>query len=136
MRDDAFPGFTPGNTVTRAFADPAVELAAAPDGTFVLVMTHSHQLDLAIVSAALNAGRFPYLGLIGSKSKRARFSRLLTAAGTAPERVASLVCPIGIPGIRSKAPALIAASTVAEILVRDEALRAASVAPERLRRMG
>jgi xanthine dehydrogenase accessory factor len=135
-RPDAFPGFAPGNTVTRSFSDPVAELAAAPDGAFVLVMSHSHQLDLAIVNAALAADRFPYVGLIGSASKRARFVRLLGAAGIAPERIGALVCPIGIPGVHSKAPAVIAAATVAEMLLRDEALRAAAQTPEPLRRMG
>ena len=123
-RADALPGFTPGNTTARTFADPAAELAAAPDGAFVLVMTHSHQLDLAVVAAALSADRFPYVGLIGSKSKRSRFVRMLSSARVPQERIAALVCPIGIAGVHSKAPPVIAAATVAEILARDEALRA------------
>ena len=36
-------------------------------------MTHSHALDLEIVMGALGAGRFGYVGLIGSATKRARF---------------------------------------------------------------
>ena len=36
-------------------------------------MTHSHALDLDVVAAALKARRFPYVGLIGSETKRARF---------------------------------------------------------------
>ena len=135
-RPDAFPAFTPGNTTARSFSDPAAELAAAPDGTFVLVMTHSHPLDLAIVNAALAAGRFPYVGLIGSQSKRARFSRRLAAAGVAPERIAALVCPIGVVGVHSKAPAVIAAATVAEMLMHDEAARAATLTAQPLRRIG
>jgi xanthine dehydrogenase accessory factor len=130
-RSDAFPGFAPGNTVVRTFADPVAELAAAPDNAFVLVMTHSHPLDLAIVNVAL-VGRFPYVGVIGSKSKRARFTRMLAAAGVPRDRIAALVCPIGIPGIHSKAPAVIAAATVAQMLARDEELRSAALPPERL----
>ena len=68
--------------------------------------------------------RFAYVGLIGSKTKRARFEKRLAEAGVAPARIAELVCPIGVGGIRSKAPAVIAAATVAELLIRDEALRA------------
>jgi xanthine dehydrogenase accessory factor len=124
-RVEAFPAHLPGNVVARAVAEPAASLGAAPDGAFVLVMTHSHALDLDIVAAALKLGRFPYVGLIGSDTKRARFERRLAELGTAADRVATLVCPIGVPGIDSKAPAVIAAATVAELLVRDEALRAA-----------
>ena len=94
-----------------------------PAGSFVLVMSHSHQLDLALVHAALADSRFVHVGLIGSKTKRARFEKRLAEAGVAPARIAELICPIGIGGIHSKAPAVIAAATVAELLMRDEALR-------------
>ena len=124
-RPDAFPAYVPGNVVPTRFGEPGEALAGAPEGAFVLAMTHSHPLDLAVVGAALAADRFPYVGLIGSKSKRARFTRQLVAAGLSHERIAALVCPIGVEGVDSKAPAVIAAATVAEMLIRDEALRAA-----------
>ena len=128
-RADAFPGAMPANARPIHSEAPAAELARAPAGAFVLVMTHSHALDLEIVHAALAAGRFPYVGLIGSATKRARFGKRLREAGVPEDRIARLVCPIGIPGISAKAPAVIAAATVAEILARDEALRTAQ-APE------
>ena len=123
-RPDAFPAHVPANVTLRHLAEPAEMLAAMPMGSFVLVMSHSHQLDLALVHAALADARFAHVGLIGSRTKRARFEKRLAEAGVAPERIAELVCPIGIGGIRSKAPAVIAAATVAELLIRDEALRA------------
>ena len=129
-RPDAFPTHIPQNVATVGFEDPARVLDAMPPGSFVLVMSHSHQLDLALVHAALASGRFPYVGLIGSKSKRARFESQLTKAGLPAERMAALVCPIGIDGIDSKAPAVIAAATVAELLIRDEAERAAALPAE------
>jgi xanthine dehydrogenase accessory factor len=136
-RPDAFPTHIPANTVAHRLGDPAEAFAATPDGSFVLVMTHSHQLDLALVYAALAGDRFPYVGLIGSKSKRARFEKRLAAAGIPSARIADLVCPIGVQGIQSKLPAAIAAATVAQLIVRDEALRASlsdsAVAGPRLR---
>ena len=60
-------------------------------------------------------------------SKRVRFERRLAEAGVSPERIADLVCPIGVTGIESKVPAAIAAATVAELLIRDEALRSAAL---------
>jgi xanthine dehydrogenase accessory factor len=113
----------PRNVTAHRLDDPAEAIAVAPAGSFILVMTHSHALDQALVGAALAAGRFPYVGLIGSASKRVRFERRLADAGVAPEQIAKLVCPIGVDGIESKAPATIAAATVAELLIRDEALR-------------
>jgi xanthine dehydrogenase accessory factor len=123
-RPDAFPSHVPANVVLRQLAEPADALAAAPAGSFVAIMSHSHQLDLALTHAALADDRFAYVGLIGSKSKRARFEKRLAEAGVAPARIAELTCPIGVGGIRSKAPAVIAAATATELLIRDEALRA------------
>jgi xanthine dehydrogenase accessory factor len=124
-RPDALPDYLPANVSPSRASDPGVVLAAAPAGAFVLVMTHSHQLDLAVVHAALADERFPYVGLIGSHSKRVRFERRLADAGVSRERIAALVCPIGVEGIDSKVPATIAAATVAQLLARDEALRSA-----------
>jgi xanthine dehydrogenase accessory factor len=124
-RPDSFPGHAPMNATLRRLDDPAEALADGPPGTFVLVMTHSHPLDLALVGAALHDARFPYVGLIGSATKRARFEKRLVEMGVPAARVGSLVCPIGVGGIDSKLPAAIAAATVAELLIRDEALRRA-----------
>ncbi len=124
-RPDAFPALVPANVATSRLDDPEEALVGAAPGSFVLVMSHSHQLDLAIVGAALADDRFPYVGLIGSKSKRMRFERRLASAGIGPGRIADLVCPIGVAGIDSKMPAAIAAATAAELLVRDEAIRRA-----------
>ena len=129
-RADAFPAAIPANMRPLRSPEPAEEIARAPTGALIVVMTHSHARDLAIVHAALAAGRFGYVGLIGSDSKRARFTRRLREAGVAEARIAELVCPIGLPGIRSKLPAAIAAGVAAQLLERNEAL-AASVAPAR-----
>jgi xanthine dehydrogenase accessory factor len=123
-RPEAFPAHVPANVIPRRFENPADAIAEAPTGSFVLVMTHSHALDLAVVHAAFVADRFPYVGLIGSATKRARFEKQLVQAGIPRERVASLVCPIGVVGIKSKLPSVIAAATAAELLIRDEAVRA------------
>jgi xanthine dehydrogenase accessory factor len=125
-RSDSFPARLPANVRAVVSSSPLTQLAAAPAGSFVLIMTHSHGLDLEITHAALADGRFPYVGLIGSATKRARFSKRLREAGLPEDRIAGLVCPIGIAGIGGKEPAVIAAATAAELLLRDESLRAAA----------
>jgi xanthine dehydrogenase accessory factor len=127
-RSDAFPAQVPANVSTIRTDEPGPVLSGARPDSFVLVMTHSHQLDLALVHAALADGRFPYVGLIGSKTKRARFERRLAQAGLPAERIGALVCPIGVEGVRSKLPAAIAAATVAQLLTVDEALRVSVLA--------
>jgi xanthine dehydrogenase accessory factor len=126
-RPDAFPSHIPANVIAVRAEDPAAVLAGAPRGAFVLAMTHSHPLDLAVVAAALTDPRFPYVGVIGSRTKRARFTRQLIEGGVPKARVAELVCPIGGNALRSKLPATIAATTVVELLMRDEALKTADV---------
>lgn len=123
-RPDAFPTHVPGNVTVQQMLNPGDAIAAAPAGAFVLVMTHSHALDLEIVRAALVDGRFHYVGVIGSATKRARFEKRLTEMGVDRSRIQELVCPIGVDGIHSKLPAVIAAGTTAELLMRDEVLRA------------
>jgi xanthine dehydrogenase accessory factor len=129
-RPDAFPQYLPANVTAIHADDPAAVLAKMPDGTFVLAMTHSHPLDLAVMAAALADGRFPYVGVIGSKTKRARFTRQLAEAGIARAQIADMVCPIGAAAIHSKLPAVIAATTAVELLERDETLNTAGLAGE------
>jgi len=115
-REAAFPERAPANATLVRSSDPPAELAAAPEGAFVIVMTHSHPLDLAIVAEALRQDRFGYVGLIGSATKRARFLSQMRAAGLAEAALAKLVCPIGVAGIEGKEPPVIAASVAAQLL--------------------
>jgi xanthine dehydrogenase accessory factor len=100
-------------------------VAAAPAGTRFLVLTHSHPLDYALCKAILERGDFASLGLIGSKSKGARFRSRLAREGVPAERIARLRCPIGAGGIASKWPAAIAVAVAFELL---QAMSAASAA--------
>ncbi len=120
-RPDAFPKAMPQNATAVRAEKPASLVADAPRGTFVLIMTHSHPIDLELCRAALARSDLPYVGLIGSDTKRARFLKRLAESGLGPEALARLRCPIGMPGIENKAPAIIAASTVAELLLTREA---------------
>ena len=117
-RPDAFPAYAPANVTRVQASEPVRELDAAPDGTLALVMTHSHGLDFDLVLAALSARRFHYVGLIGSQTKRARFVSRLLAAGLDEAALAPLVCPIGVAGVIGKAPAVIAAATAVQLLMR------------------
>jgi xanthine dehydrogenase accessory factor len=123
-RDEAFPAHVPANVEVMATRDPIAEVSRAAPGAMVLILTHDHALDLAITAAALKRDDLPHVGLIGSATKRARFERRLGELGVAAPRIASLICPIGLPGIEGKEPAVIAASVAAQLLADAEMLRA------------
>ena len=94
------------------------EVARAGPGAHYLVLTHSHDLDMRITEAILRRGDFAYLGLIGSKTKRARFAHRFEAIGIAPGLIERITCPIGIEGVEGKEPEVIAVSVVAQLLQR------------------
>jgi xanthine dehydrogenase accessory factor len=97
-------------------------VAGLARGSDVVVMTHSHALDQEVVEAALRRGdELGYVGVIGSRTKRARFTQRLLARGLPPERVAALVCPIGLEGVGGKLPAEIALAVAAQLLQRRRA---------------
>lgn len=117
-----FPQNLPANITAIESSEPAREVAALPVGSFCLVMTHSHPLDLDICARILQREDSAYCGVIGSASKRRRFERLLKKQGLQSAAIRRLVCPIGVAGIHSKKPAEIAVGVVAALLqVRDEA---------------
>ena len=82
--------------------------------------------SISIWSSALQANRFAYVGLIGSATKRARFTSAMQKTGMAAGVVEKLVCPIGLTTIKDKAPAAIAASVAAQVLMAREAASAAN----------
>lgn len=132
-REDQFPPGAGAPHIERVCVEPVqAEVALARPGTCYLVLTHSHDLDLAITEAILKRGDFAYLGLIGSKTKRARFLRRFEARGVAPDALARLTCPIGLPGIEGKEPEVIAVSVVAQLLAVGGA--AAPQVPEAISR--
>ncbi len=122
-RAEQFPPDCPANVRAVSREAPELEVAAAPCGSFFLVMTHSHPLDQQLCERVLRRNDFRYCGLIGSRSKRRKFEKRLVAEGVEPALLAKLVCPIGIAGIGGKQPAEIAVAVAAELLqVRSGAL--------------
>lgn len=119
-RDEVFPKALPDN-VTTEHADPVhAAVSELPPGSMVLIMSFSHAEDLDILAACLTRFRessdLPYIGLIGSASKWARFRHRLEARGFGAEELAQVTTPIGIAGIDSKLPEVIAVSVAAQLL--------------------
>lgn len=121
-RDDAFGPEQPAGEqgparIRRIAVDaPQAEVALAPAGGFVLVMTHSHELDARICEAALRRDDLALVGLIGSRTKRARFEHRWLARGLAPLALERLLCPIGVAGVGGKQPEVLAVAVAAQLL--------------------
>ena len=129
-RESEFPAEPSPPHIERLCVEPVeAEVRAAPPGAFYLVLTHSHDLDLAITQAIMKRGDFGFFGLIGSKTKRVRFERRLAERGIDADVIARLTCPIGVAGIEGKAPEVIAVAVVAQLLQVASRLRLSPPAP-------
>ncbi len=79
-------------------------------------MTKSHRCDLEICHALLGHG-FAAAGLIGSKTKWARFRAGLQKMGHSVDQIGRISCPIGTPAL-GKEPQAIAVGIVYGLLHR------------------
>jgi xanthine dehydrogenase accessory factor len=136
-RPDVFSGLSPEITTKCAALPEAVVRSAKPASAFV-VLTHDHALDFLIMAEVLKRGDALYAGMIGSKTKRARFRRWFYGEGGARDQFRGLVCPIGAQGLGDKRPEIIAALTTAEIICNfgDGACAAIAKGANLVRKMG
>jgi len=122
-RDEEFPARTTLGSawpahIRRVCVDTVeAEVRRAPAGACYLVLTHEHALDLRICEAILRRGDFAFCGLIGSKTKRAKFAHRFEQRGIDPAAIARMTCPIGLPGIEGREPEVIAAAVLAQLLL-------------------
>jgi xanthine dehydrogenase accessory factor len=111
----------PDNVETHAVAMPEAVVRSAPLGSGFVILTHDHALDFLIAAEALQRADAPYIGMVGSKTKKARFRSWYLGEGYPAAALDRLVLPIGgaaFPqGIGDKRPEVIAALAAAEILV-------------------
>ena len=99
---------------------PELVLAELPVGTHVLVMTHDHAEDAALIDAALRTSHLGSIGLIGSSAKWSRFRAKLADEGHDEQTIARITTPIGIADLTGKEPATIAVSVAASLLQEFE----------------
>ena len=126
---ERYPDEMPPRVRRLVAADPARAARHAPVDAWHVVMTFSHALDLEVCRTVLARGDFAYLGLIASKTKRARFVRQFRDAGLPEAMIARLHAPIGLPGLEGKEPAVIAVSLAADLLLRLRAREGEAVQP-------
>lgn len=96
---------------------PEAVVRKAPPGSAYVILTHDHALDFMIAAEALERADSPYVGMVGSRTKRARFRSWYLAEGGSEDALDRLVLPIGNLGLVDKRPEVIAALAAAEIMV-------------------
>jgi len=103
----------PGVTILPT-PHPQKAAALAPADAHHLILTYSHVLDLELCHTLLARG-FASVGLIGSKTKWARFRTRLQKLGHSPAHINAITCPIGSPDL-GKHPQAIAVGVATALL--------------------
>ncbi len=115
-RENEFPEHIPQGA-TKVLNDEVVdEVENMPAGSYFIVMTHNHQLDLELTAAILKRNDFAYYGLIGSQTKRVKFEHRLRDRGFSAEVMQKMRCPMGIAEVKGKLPIEIAVSIAGEVI--------------------
>lgn len=114
---DRFPADT-GSIQPLIAENPADLVPLAADHAEHIVLTYSHALDLELCHRILGRS-FGTLGLIGSKTKWARFQSRLRSLGHVDVQINRIQCPIGDPNL-GKHPAAIAIGVAGDVVRRGQ----------------
>lgn len=95
---------------------PEAIVRDAPQKSAFVAVTHDHAQDFMITREALLRADAGYVGMIGSKTKRAQFDRWFLDEAGELSQLQHLICPIGGDVVKDKRPEIIAALTCAEII--------------------
>ena len=107
---ERFPG---AEVVVRPF-DGALAAVGVDERAYVVIVTRGHVHDLDVLVQALRAGA-RYVGVMGSRAKRARMYAALRDAGFDEETIGRIHSPIGV-AIGAETPAELAVSIAAELV--------------------
>jgi xanthine dehydrogenase accessory factor len=119
-RFDGFSSTAQLRTFNFPHPSPEFVMSELKPGAFVLILTHDHSEDIAILETALHRPDLKYIGLIGSSAKWTRFQTQLKARGFTDTDLARVTTPIGVPGVRGKQPEVIAIAVAAQLLTMLE----------------
>ncbi|MEM7216108.1 MAG: xanthine dehydrogenase accessory protein XdhC [Pseudomonadota bacterium] len=107
---------SPDGVETCLTAMPEMQVREANPGSAFVILTHDHSLDFLIAIEALSRRDAAYVGMIGSKTKRATFRNWLRRENGSDAGIENLICPIGDPTVKDKRPEVIAALASAEVM--------------------
>jgi xanthine dehydrogenase accessory factor len=106
----------PAEVLPRHSPVPDSLVGDLPPGSHVFIMTHDHAEDFLLCDAVLRRDDLGSAGLIGSRAKWSRFRQKLHAEGYDDAAIDHISCPIGLPDLAGKDPAVIAVSVAADLL--------------------
>jgi xanthine dehydrogenase accessory factor len=109
-REDLFSHPLPANVKMVVEEAPETEVRGLEENTWLVILTHDHQLDYRITEQALKYPALPFVGLIGSQTKAKRFITKLEHRGFNESDLARLATPIGDTSIPGKRPIEVAVS--------------------------
>jgi len=115
---DRYPDNFPKTVEKLITKNPGHIVQYAPSETHHLILTYSHALDLEICHQLLQHN-FATAGLIGSKTKWARFKKRLNELNYTFEQINRIICPIGEPSF-GKSPYEIAIGVASMLLEKKE----------------
>ena len=121
---DRYPDNFPKTVEKLITKNPAQIVQYAPSETHHLILTYSHALDLEICHQLLQHN-FATAGLIGSKTKWARFKKRLSELNYTFEQINTIICPIGEPSF-GKSPYEIAIGVASMLLDKKNTLNLAN----------
>ena len=118
---DRYPDNFPKTVEKLITKNPARIVQYAPSETHHLILTYSHALDLEICHQLLQHN-FATAGLIGSKTKWARFKKRLNELNYTFEQINTIICPIGEPSF-GKSPYEIAIGVASMLLDKKKNIK-------------
>ncbi|MGB0959794.1 MAG: xanthine dehydrogenase accessory protein XdhC [Halocynthiibacter sp.] len=117
-----FPKNTPEHIQTTAHSDPSQLVPYAPKNASHVIATYSHALDFDLCHAVLSHG-FSHAGLIGSRTKWARFTKRLLTLGHGQSDIARIACPYGDQSLGKHPQAIALAVSIALLNASRDSVR-------------
>ena len=122
-----------GEIMVHDFATVFSEMPLA-EGSFIVIATRGHNHDLEALRAALGTDAV-YVGLLGSRRKRALLFKTLADEGYSQADIDRVIIPVGL-AIGSVTPEEIAVSIMAQIIQKRRTDAVSSIGRSSCRRLG
>lgn len=117
QRQEMFESAKEASNIKNLVTDtPASLIPTLAPNTWILILTHNHQLDFELVCAALKHNKLDYLGMIGSETKARRFRTRLQHREIEQQKIDKLICPVGLKSVQGKRPIEVAVSISGQII--------------------